>query len=328
MKRIGSFSQLCALLPVLALLLTAFCAVASYVREVPDSLRQLPAGASDLDSLSADSATLRTDSLAVSADSVASAARSRRSSDFGNSITPVVSDDKAPAKPILHYYDKHGNPLKEPVLFLAELDTVTKVSSGPVYPLLNSVSVGANFFDAVMLAFGQKHAGFDLWADLSLYNWIFPVVEVGMGWANNHPVDANFSYKGKPSLYGKIGLNYNFLYKSDPAYQFFIGLRAGYSHFTYDIEGVTVYSPYWQESQTIDILGQKASVFYGEALAGLKVKIYRNLSMGWSVRVHFKIHSSQPANSIPWYIPGYGTSGLLGATFSLIYTLPFRHTRQ
>ena len=29
-------------------------------------------------------------------------------------ITPVDIDDKKPKQPILHYYDKHGNPLKEP----------------------------------------------------------------------------------------------------------------------------------------------------------------------------------------------------------------------
>lgn len=237
-------------------------------------------------------------------------------------ITPVENDDNKPEQPTLHYYDKHGNPLSEPVLFLAELDTVKKVRSGPVYPLINSVSIGANFFDAVMLACGQKHAGFDLWADLSLHNWFFPVVEVGVGYADNKPEDGNFHYIGKPSVYGKIGLNYNFLYKSSPDYQVYLGIRAGYTNFGYDIKDITVNSPYWQESQETSILNQRASAFYGEVLAGLKVKIVKNFSLGWNVRVHFKMHSSQGSNSTPWYIPGYGTSGIIGATFSAIYTLP------
>ncbi len=332
MKKGNLFASLSLLLPVVAFMLVSAYGVAA--TQTPDrqayDVRQL----SRVDSIMADSAFADSAALADSAllvaqrDSALEADRRRRISEMGTKITPVASDDQAPLKPTLHYYDKHGNPLQEPVLFLAQLDTVKKVRSGPVYPLLNSVSVGANLFDAVMLAFGQKHASFDLWADLSLHNWFFPVVEVGMGWADNHPLDANYHYKSRPALYGKIGINYNFLYKSDPAYQFYLGLRAGFSHFSYDITGVTVNSPYWQESQTIDILNQKASVFYGEALAGLKVKLFRNLSMGWNVRVHFKMHSSQPSNSNPWFIPGYGTSGLIGASFSLIYTLPLGHKAQ
>lgn len=255
---------------------------------------------------------------------VSSGKRSGGLGELGSRITPVESDDNKPPQPTLHYYDKHGNPLKDPVLFLAELDTVTKVKSGPVYPLLNSVSVGVNFFDAIMLACGQKHAGFDLWADLSLFNWIFPVVELGAGYADNRPEDGNYHYKSPLSLYGKLGFNYNFLYKSNPDYQAFIGFRAGYTHFTYDVTDVTVNSSYWQQSRDFDLIGQKADVFYGEALAGVKVKLVRNLSMGWNIRLHFKFHSSGSSPSRPWYIPGYGTSGLIGATFSLIYTLPLQ----
>lgn len=240
-------------------------------------------------------------------------------------ITPVENDDHKPQQPILHYFDKHGEPLKEPVLFLSELDTVKKVKSGPVYPLMNSVSVGVNFFDAIMMAAGQKHAGFDLWADLSLHNWFFPVVEAGVGFADNKPEEGNFHYKGKPSFYAKLGLNYNFLYKSNPDYQVFLGLRAGFSRFSYDITDITVDSPYWGQSNNFSIMGQSATAFYGEVLAGIKVKLVRHLSMGWNVRVHFRMHTSSPLNSTPWYIPGYGTNGLLGASFSLIYTIPLSH---
>lgn len=236
-------------------------------------------------------------------------------------ITPVESDDKRPPAPTLHYYDKHGEPLEEPVLFLAELDTVKKAQAKPVYPLLNSVSVGANFFDAVMLAAGQKHASFDIWADLSLHNWFFPVLEAGVGFADNHPDDRNFHYKGKPSFYAKVGLNYNFLYKSNPDYQVFLGLRAGVSHFRYDITDITVNSPYWDQSNRFSILDQRATTVFGEALAGVKVKIVGNFSMGWTFRYKFKLHSGKGSESTPWFVPGYGT-GNIGATFSLIWNIP------
>lgn len=239
-------------------------------------------------------------------------------------ITPVDNDPAKPRQPVLHYYDKHGNPLDEPVLFLADLDTVTKVKSGPVYPLLQSASVGVNFFDGIMLLAGQKHASFDLSASLSLHNWFEPVVELGVGFADNRPEDGNYHYKGKPSLYGKLGLNYNFLYKSNPDYQVYFGLRGAYSSFRYDITDITVNSSYWGESNRFSITGQKAHAIYGEVLGGIKVKIWKDLSMGWSVRYRFKFKSTDGSNSSPWFIPGYGTDTPLSATFSMFYTFPFK----
>lgn len=243
-------------------------------------------------------------------------------------ITPVDKDPTKPRQPVLHYYDKHGNPLEEPVLFLADLDTVTKVKSGPVYPLLYAANIGFNFFDGVMKLAGQKHASFDLWASLSLFNWIEPVVELGIGYADNKPEEGNFRYKGKPSFYTKLGFNYNFLYKSNPDYQAYIGFRGGYSAFSYDITDITINSSYWDQTNRFSITGQKAHALYGELLGGLKVKIWKAISMGWTVRYKFKFKVSDGSNSTPWFIPGYGTNSALNATFSLIYTLPLQKNKK
>lgn len=237
-------------------------------------------------------------------------------------ITPVDKDPTKPRQPVLHYYDKHGEPLDEPVLFLADLDTVAKVKSGPVYPLLQSVSIGANFFDGIMQLAGQKHASYDLWASLSLHNWFEPVVELGIGIADNRPEEGNFRYKGKPSFYGKVGINYNFLYKSNPDYQVYLGLRGGFSSFRYDITDITINSSYWDQTNRFSLTNQKGHALYGEVLAGIKVKIWNRLSMGWNVRFKIKGKVKGGTNSNPWFIPGYSTNSSLGATFSLIYTLP------
>lgn len=240
---------------------------------------------------------------------------------LGQKITPVDRDPEKPAQPTLHYYDQHGNPLEEPVLFMAELDTVTSVRPKPVYPLLYSASVGFNFFDGVMTLFGQKHSSYDIQASVSLHNWFEPVVELGLGFADNKPENGNFRYKTNPSFYGKLGMNYNFMYKSNPDYQVYLGLRFGYSSFNYEITDVTINSDYWGQTNHFSITNQHSNSFYGQALAGLKVKIWKWFSLGWNIRYGFKIKQSNGSNSNPWFIPGYGT-GALSASFSLIYTLP------
>lgn len=239
-------------------------------------------------------------------------------------ITPVDVDDKKPQQPTLHYYDKHGNPLDEPVMFLHELDTI-KVNTAPrtAYPLLNALSVGVNIWNPIMAIAGQNYGGIDIWADLSLHNWFFPVVELGLGVADNTPEDGNFTYKGKPSFYAKVGLNYNFFYKKDSDYQLFLGVRGGFSSFKYDITDISINSSYWQQTNQFELLDQKSTAFYGEALIGIKVKIWKAFSMGWTFRYHKLFSCKDAANSSPWYIPGYGSrNSSLSATFSLIYTLP------
>lgn len=233
--------------------------------------------------------------------------------------TPVDIDDDKPVV-VLHYYDKHGEALKEPVLFLATLDTVKTVRSGPVYPLYNGVNVGINFGDAIMMAFGQRYASFDVHANVSLWNWLFPTVEMGLGFSNDTPEHQNYTYYVSPSFYAKIGANYNFLYKSNPAYQFFIGIRAGFSHFKYSLRDVSITSDFWGENQNFSIEGLKSTSFYGEALAGLQVKIVGGFSLGWDIRWHFMFHASKDGENKPWFIPGYGASNPFTFTASAIWT--------
>ena len=241
-------------------------------------------------------------------------------------ITPVDKDPNKPQQPSLHYYDKHGDPLDEPVLFMSELDTVTSSMPRPVYPLLYSANIGFNFFDGVLSLLGQKHSSYDVQASLSLYNWFEPTIELGIGFADNQPETSNFHYKGKPSFYGKFGFNYNFMYKSNPDYQVYLGIRFGYTSFNYSVTDIRINSDYWGQSNNFSITNQHSDSFYGQALAGLKVKIWKWFSLGWSMRYGFQMKQKLPANSNPWFIPGYGT-GALSATFSLIYTIPI-HTQR
>lgn len=246
-------------------------------------------------------------------------------------VTPVESDDKKPESPTLHYYDKHGNLLKEPVLFLAQPDTVENVAlaAKPIYPRIQSLDVGINFFDGILAIAGQKHGGADIWASLSMWNWLFPTVEAGFGMAKDTPAGGNFTYKGKPSAYFKLGADYNFLYKSNPQYRVMVGLRAGYSTFRFDVNDVTITSSYWDDQQKFSLTGNRSHAWWGEALAGLRVNIYGPLSLGWTFRYHFLFGKPKSAIGSPWYIPGYGTrNSPISATFSVIYTLPLNNKRQ
>lgn len=232
-------------------------------------------------------------------------------------ISPVESDDAAPPKPVLHYYDKHGEKLETPVLYLAELDTATTVRPKSPYPLFNGVTVGVNFADAIMSAIGQKHCSYDISAMVSLHNWFFPVLEAGMGWGHHTETNDLFKVKAYPTIYAKVGINYNFLYKSDPAYMAYLGLRFGVSQCRWDKTDIRQTNEEGEVTYLPNEMDQRCTSIYGEILAGLKVKVVGPFSLGWNVRYRLGLHHSGGMD--PWFVPGYGT-GPIGFTFNAYLT--------
>ena len=206
-------------------------------------------------------------------------------------------------------------------LFIA-IDTTKKHIE---YPKLNNIIIGANIWDPLMRVMGQKYGGIGFSAELSMWNRLFPHVELGIGKANNTPEDMNFTYKGQASLYGKIGAKYNFLYGNESDYQLLFGLHLGYSNFKYDIENITINSDYWGQPITTSINNLKSHALWGELSFSLRVKLMGNISMGWSLIYHSILSEKKNPNATVWYIPGYGTKkGSITGALSVYYTLPFK----
>ena len=197
------------------------------------------------------------------------------------------------------------------------------------YPLLTDLSIGLNFAEPIFMAFGQSYASADINATLNMWNRLQPTIELGLGWAKNTPDDMNFTYRGKPSPYFKVGVNYNFLFKNSPDYQALVGLRLGYSTFGYDITDIHYHSGYWQEDIGLDIRGERSHALWGEAGVGLKVKLFDQFSMGWMIRYHGIFNYAKNEHSKPWFIPGYGPRGSsLGFSLGISYTLPLNREKQ
>lgn len=201
--------------------------------------------------------------------------------------------------------------------------TAVKTKAKMKYPLLEAVTVGINFFDPAMRIFGQHYGGIDAWAELSLHNRYKPIFEFGMGSCNDTPDGMNFTFKTKMSPYFRIGMNYNIFYNNSPDYQFCVGLRYGFTPYSYEVTGVTVDEGYWNDPSQFSIPSQSTTAGFLEIVAGVKVKIYKHFSMGWNVKYHTLLHEGKSTYGEPMYIPGYGKRGnALTGSFSIIYTIP------
>ena len=198
-------------------------------------------------------------------------------------------------------------------------DSIAKIY--PRYPLITDVTVGVNFWDLVAKLFGQSYESYDVSLKVNMWNRLFPALELGVGRANSTPDGLNYTYKTPWSFYAKLGADYNFLFKSHPRYQFFVGVRGGYSAFKYSITGVTVDNGYWGESEKLEVPTMKSNALYGEVVAGLKVQLSGPISAGWTVKYHTVFKHKKNGEINPWYIPGFGSrESSLYVGMSVYYT--------
>lgn len=189
------------------------------------------------------------------------------------------------------------------------------------YPLITNLVAGVNIWDGGMRALGQKYGLGSVWAWLPLHNRYMPYVEAGLGMADDTPDGSNFTFRSPLSPFFKVGINYNFLYNSSTDYQIYAGLRYGFSPFRYSVDNITVDEGYWNDPSHFSIPSRSCMAGWIEFVIGIKVKIVRRLSMGWTVGYHAVLHESNSPYGEPMIIPGFGKRGnAITASLSLIYT--------
>lgn len=197
------------------------------------------------------------------------------------------------------------------------------------YPLLYSASVGMDIWDAAMRLFGQDFGLVGFSAEVNLHNRYIPVFEAGLGTASHAPSGGGYHYKSPMAPYFRLGMNYNFLYNSNPNYLLIAGVRYGFSTFRWEVLDVEVDSPYWEETATFNIPKQSATAGWFEFCFGLRVKLWGPISAGWMLKYHTIAHCSKSPYGEPYYLPGYGSrNGALTGSFHITYTLPIRTRKQ
>lgn len=191
------------------------------------------------------------------------------------------------------------------------------------YPLIYQATAGVNIWDPLMRAFGQKYGLGDIWGELNMHNRYFPYFALGVGACQDTPADKNFTFKVPVAPYFKLGASYNFFYNSNPDYKLQAGLRYGFSTFKWSVYDVTVDEGYWNDPSHFALNDLSHTAGWLELTFGIKVKIWRDFSAGWTIVYHSILHESKSPHGEPMYLPGYGKrSGAITGNFSIMYTIP------
>ncbi|MEG1586444.1 MAG: DUF6048 family protein [Bacteroidales bacterium] len=190
------------------------------------------------------------------------------------------------------------------------------------YPLFNGVMVGVNIADPILRAFGQEYGGYEGVVEVNLHNRFFPEISFGIGSAK-HTSERDFHYEGKPAFFGRIGMNYNFRYNSDVPNYLIVGLRYGFSSYRADITNLSYNNGYWDSSGPYNLPDQKFNSHWLEIGAGIRVKVFKKLYMGWMLYFKPLLKEGNTKFANPWYIPGYGANGKgFGFNYTIYYKIP------
>lgn len=179
--------------------------------------------------------------------------------------------------------------------------------------------IGVNALGAVqrvLSSYGQYEAS----VRYNMKDKYFPIVEVGLGAADKEEETTNLHYT-TTAPYARLGLDLNMLKDKHDDYRVYVGIRAAYTSFKYDLTSTTtVTDPVWGDETTIDATGQSCSYLWAELVAGVQARIIGPVHLGWTIRYKNRLSQSVADAGEPWYVPGFGKRGSsrLGGSFNII----------
>lgn len=155
-------------------------------------------------------------------------------------------------------------------------------------------------------------------ARMSIKDWLFPTIELGYGTTDYHEVESNVYYSCS-APYGRLGFDVNILKDRHDDYQVFVGARAAYTNFKFDVSAPTAVDPVFGGNANYDVKDAKCNYLWAELLIGVDARIVGPVHLGWTMRYKNKLHSSYEGIDKAWYVPGYGNddSTGFGATFNV-----------
>jgi len=146
------------------------------------------------------------------------------------------------------------------------------------------------------------------------------------GYMNFKYSQYNYDYTSK-GAFTRLGADINLLKPevSQGRYWAGIGLRYGISLFNSETSRFK-HENYWG-SVTSSLPSKKAMGHFIEVAPGVKTEIFRNFSMGWTIRLKLLISGGGGKDLRPIWFPGYGNGGrrtTAGISYFLTWNIPYK----
>lgn len=231
-----------------------------------------------------------------------------------------------------------GSQVDKSKLKVAQKKKKEKKQPDVTYPLFNGLGVGLDLWGGANYVLGSDFLSTDVQVMADLKHRYFPTVELGVGSTDTWN-DHGTHYKST-APYFRIGMDYNMLYNKKHGNMILLGLRYGFSSFSYDIQALGVNDPMyggivgnpsleddvWGGSLPYDYTGMKGSMHWAEFCFSLRGNIWKQIDMSLGLRIRFKLSGESDEHGEAWYVPGFGkqASSTMGVSYSIIYKIPFK----
>jgi hypothetical protein len=207
-------------------------------------------------------------------------------------------------------------------------DTIVPAKKDTIVPVKKDrygVRVGVDLYKLTRGLYDSNYKGIELVGDYRLTKKYYIAAELGSENKTTEDDRLNTTTKG---TYLKVGFDYN-AYENwlDMENIISIGLRGGISTFNQELNSYKIYNPnpYWGEIPWIASGKTYNGLTAGwiEVVLGLKVKVYNNIFVGFSLRMNTLVYDKKPGDGFEnLYIPGFNRTyaGNFGAGFNYTVT--------
>jgi len=197
---------------------------------------------------------------------------------------------------------------------------------------INKLSLGVDLFKPIKSSSDGDNLNYEIVGDLQLTENLYLAGEYGI--VDRIIEDENINFNSSGSFL-RIGFNYNMFENwIGMDNSIYLGLRYATSTFSNKIINYTVRNQdsYFSnlvdnDFQTIEYSGLSGN--WIEIIAGLKVETFKNVYLGFSLRLNKLLSDSEPDNFDTLFIPGFNkvtddnTFGS-GFNYTLTYSIPLR----
>lgn len=184
------------------------------------------------------------------------------------------------------------------------------------------VRFGTDLIALAKIPLSDQFDGWEVSADVDFYKY-YLTFEYGDWQKTKSSADQSYSNSGN---YFRVGADVNLLLKDPDRNMFFVGLRYARSSFdellTYNLTDAIYGNTAEMKSNNGMVSG------WGEVTLGLRVKLWKELWMGYTARLKMSPSIDEGGEFIVYDIPGYGLASkrtYWGFNYQLYWRFPVRN---
>jgi hypothetical protein len=146
------------------------------------------------------------------------------------------------------------------------------------------------------------------------------------GYLNYKYSQYNYDYTSK-GVFARLGVDFNLLKPETSLGKYWAGIGLRYGMSLFNSETLSFQHENYWGTVTSSIPSKKAMGHFIEVAPGVKTEIFRNFSMGWTIRLNLLISGGGGRDLRPIYFPGYGNGGkrtAAGISYFITWNIPYK----